>query len=144
MFKFAEMARSTPAKQETFMKEFLSNLLKGFLLTMIIVGLSIGDAEAASTRRFDGSWDIVFSTRAGACDPAYNFTVNISRGIITHPNLVRFKGSVNESGFTRASVAVGDKFASGSGKLSSGAGSGAWSGFAGSSQCSGRWAARRN
>ena len=42
---------------------------------------------------YDGSWDLAFVTQRGACDPVYNFTVNVSNGVVTHPNLVKFRGS---------------------------------------------------
>ncbi len=99
-------------------------------------------AQARSS--YDGSWDLLFVTQRGACDPTYNFSVNITDGIVTHPNLVRFSGRVARSGAVRASVTVHDKFASGSGRLSSNSGSGRWSGFSGSSHCSGYWTAQRN
>jgi len=99
-------------------------------------------AEARSA--FDGSWDLVFVTRTGACDPTYNFTVNITNGVVTHPNLVRFRGYVARSGSVRASVTVQDKYASGSGRLSSYSGRGTWSGYSGNARCSGYWTARRN
>jgi hypothetical protein len=102
-------------------------------------------ADAATARTtFDGSWNIVFVTQTGACDPAYDFTVNIAKGIVTHPNLVRFRGHVATSGAVRASVTVQDKYASGSGRLSSISGRGTWSGHSGSSRCSGYWTAHRN
>ena len=99
-------------------------------------------AQARSS--YDGSWDLLFVTQRGACDPTYNFSVNITDGIVTHPNLVRFSGRVARSGAVCASVTVHDKFASGSGRLSSNSGSGRWSGFSGSSHCSGYWTAQRN
>ena len=68
-------------------------------------------AQARSA--YDGSWDLAFITQKGACDASYNFTVNVNNGIVTHPNLVRFKGYVAKSGAVRASVTVQDKFASG-------------------------------
>jgi hypothetical protein len=50
-------------------------------------------APAAHTRSaFGRSWDLAFVTQRGKCDPSYNFTVNISDDVVTHPNLVRFKG----------------------------------------------------
>jgi hypothetical protein len=101
---------------------------------------SIAQARSA----YDGSWDLVFVTQRGACDPTYNFTVNITDGIVTHPNLVRFRGRVARSGAVRASVTVQDKFASGSGRLASNSGRGTWSGYSGSARCSGYWTARRN
>jgi len=93
---------------------------------------------------YDGSWDLVFVTQRGPCDPTYNFTVNVSNGVVTHPNLVKFRGYVSKSGAVRASVTVQDKYASGSGRLSSASGRGTWSGHAGNARCSGYWTAQRN
>jgi hypothetical protein len=98
--------------------------------------------QARST--YDGAWDILFVTQRGACDQTYSFSVNISDGIVTHPNLVRFRGYVARSGAVRASVTVQDKYASGTGRLSGNAGQGRWSGYSGAARCSGYWTARRN
>src|ERR1700742_3573301 len=84
-----------------------------------------GTAHARSA--YDGSWALVFVTQRGACDPTYNFTVNVANGVVTHPNLVRFRGYVAKSGAVRASVTVQYKYASGSGILSSVSGRGTWS-----------------
>src|ERR1700743_895314 len=100
------------------------------------------DAQAKSS--YDGSWDLVFVTQRGSCDPTYNFTVNISDGIVTHPNLVKFRGYVAKSGSVRASVTMHDKFASGTGRLVGTAGRGRWSGRAAGTRCSGFWTAHRN
>ena len=99
-------------------------------------------AQARST--YDGAWDLVFVTQRGTCDQSYSFSVNISDGIVTHPNLVKFRGKVTRSGAVRASVTVHDKFASGVGRLTGNAGQGHWSGHSGSARCSGYWTARRN
>ena len=99
-------------------------------------------AQARSA--YDGSWDLVFVTQKGACDPSYNFSVNITDGIVTHPNLVKFRGYVARSGAVRASVTVHEKHASGLGRLSSNSGLGTWSGYSGSGRCSGYWTAQRN
>ena len=93
---------------------------------------------------FDGPWTLVFVTQRGACDPTYNFAVNVTNGAITHPNLVKFRGHVARSGAVRASVTVPDKYASGSGRLSSNSGRGTWSGYSGGARCSGYWTAKRN
>jgi hypothetical protein len=100
------------------------------------------DAMAGSA--YDGSWNLVFSTQRGPCDPTYNFVVNITNGIITHPNLLKFRGYVARSGAVRASVTAGEKYASGSGRLSRALGHGTWSGRAGNARCVGYWTARRN
>jgi hypothetical protein len=114
-------------------------------LCMITAACFTAVASAAqATSTFDGSWDLVFVTQTGTCNPTYNFTVNISDGIVTHPNLVRFKGYVAKSGSVRASVTVQDKFASGTGRLFGTAGSGKWSGREGGARCAGYWTAQRN
>jgi len=115
-------------------------LLRMTAAVSLVALTSVAQARSA----YDGSWDLLFVTQRGACDPTYNFSVNITDGIVTHPNLVRFSGRVARSGAVRASVTVHDKFASGSGRLSSNSGSGRWSGYSGSSRCSGYWTAQRN
>ena len=100
--------------------------------------------SAHARSAYDGSWDLVFVTQRGACDRTYNFTVNVSNGVVTHPNLLKFRGYVAKSGAVRASVAVQDKYASGSGRLSSASGRGTWRGYAGNARCSGYWTAQRN
>jgi hypothetical protein len=114
-------------------------------LWMIAAACFVATASVAHARSaYDGSWDLVFVTQRGSCDPSYNFTVNINDGIVTHPNLVRFRGYVAKSGSVRASVTVQDKFASGTGRLSGASGRGKWTGSSGSARCSGYWTAQRN
>jgi hypothetical protein len=105
-----------------------------------VVPASVAHARSA----YDGSWDLAFVTQKGACDPSYNFTVNVSDGIVTHPNLVKFRGYVAKSGSVRASVTVQDKFASGTGRFFGTSGRGNWSGRAGGARCTGYWTAQRN
>ena len=114
-------------------------------LWMIAAACLVAPATVAHTRSaYDGSWDLVFVTQRGACDPSYNFTVNVSDGIVSHPNLVRFKGYVAKSGSVRASVTVQDKLAAGTGRLFGNSGRGRWDGHTGSARCSGYWTAQRN
>jgi hypothetical protein len=114
-------------------------------LWIIATGCFIGLASTASARTtYDGSWDLLFVTQRGACDPSYSFTVNIANGIVTHPNLVKFKGYVAPSGAVRASVTVHDKYAAGAGRLSGVSGRGTWSGHSGNARCYGYWTAQRN
>jgi hypothetical protein len=111
--------------------------------TAIICLIALAPAAHARSA-FDGSWNLAFVTQKGTCDASYNFTVDITNGIVTHPNLVRFKGYVAKSGAARASVTVQDKYAAGTGRLSGVTGRGTWSGYSGSSRCSGYWTAQRN
>ena len=115
-----------------------------FLCMTAAVSLVALTSVAQARSAYDGSWNLLFVTQRGACDPTYNFSVNITDGIVTHPNLVKFRGYVARSGAVRASVTVHDKYASGSGRLSSNSGGGRWSGYSGNSRCSGYWTAQRN
>jgi hypothetical protein len=119
--------------------------LKKLLTYAMAAGCLVAFVSVAQARSaYDGSWILIFVTQRGACDATYNFSVNITDGIVTHPNLVRFRGYVARSGAVRASVTVQDKFASGSGRLSSNSGHGTWSGHSGNAHCSGYWTAQRN
>ncbi len=88
--------------------------------------LPAGGAEARSP--YDGSWNITFVTQSGDCSPTYNYSVNIENGVITSPSAETFRGNVTSSGAVRASVAVQEKHASGSGKLTGVLGRGTWIG----------------
>jgi hypothetical protein len=122
---------------EHIMKKLFTHAIAA---SCLVASVSVAQARSA----YDGSWDLLFVTQRGACDPTYNFSVNISDGVITHPNLVRFRGYVARSGAARASVTVPDKYASGAGRLSGNSGQGTWSGYSGGARCSGYWTAQRN
>ena len=68
--------------------------MKKLLLSAANAGCLVALASSAAQARsaYDGSWVLVFVTQRGVCDPTYNFSVNIINGIVTHPNLVRFRG----------------------------------------------------
>jgi hypothetical protein len=101
-------------------------------------------ATAADARSsYDGSWNITFVTQSGDCNPTYNYSVNIENGVITSPNVETFKGNVTGSGAVRASVAMQERHASGSGKLTGVSGRGTWSGYSGDQRCLGSWTAQR-
>ena len=112
--------------------------------TAFVAAAGTAHARSAHDGAYDGSWDLAFVTERGPCDPTYNFAVNISNGVVTNPNLVRFSGHVARSGAVHASVTVQDKYASGSGRLFGASGRGTWSGHAENGRCSGYWTAQRN
>jgi hypothetical protein len=101
-------------------------------------------APSIAGTNFDGAWNLIFVTQRGECDPTYSFGVNISNGIVSHPNLVRFTGRVATNGLVHASVTVQDKYAVGSGRLTRRSGHGTWKGRSGSARCSGYWTAQRS
>ena len=74
---------------------------------MIAAACFIAPASVAHAHSaYDGSWNLLFVTQTGTCDSTYSFTVNVSDGVVTHPNLVKLKGYVAKSGSVHASVTV--------------------------------------
>ena len=114
------------------------------LWTIAAVCLMASASVVQARSAYDGSWDLVFVTQSGSCNSSYSFTVNVSDGIVTHPNLIKFRGYVAKSGSVHASVIVHDKFASGTGRLFGTSGRGKWSGREGGARCTGYWTAQRN
>jgi hypothetical protein len=79
----------------------MKNLLTFAIAASCLVAfVSVAQARSA----YDGSWDLLFVTQRGACDPTYKFSVNITDGVVTHPNLVRFRGHVARSGAVLAQM----------------------------------------
>ena len=113
------------------------------ILAFVVMAAATFHTAGAGTV-YDGSWSLSIVTQRGGCDPNYNFQVQVTNGIVSHPNLVRLRGRVSPGGITRVSVSVMDKHASGSGKLSRTSGRGRWSGYSGADRCSGYWVAQRS
>src|SRR4029078_7917195 len=97
-----------------------------------VIAVPASDIAAAGTA-YDCSWSLSIVTERGNCDRSYYFQVQVANGIVSHPNLVKFKGRGSSGGWARVSVSVMDKSASGSGKLSQTAGRGRWTGRSGRS-----------
>ena len=71
----------------------------------LAVACSLASAPTAiAGSAYDGSWNLAFVTRQGACEQSYDFVVNISNGIVTHPNLLKCRGHDTANGIVRASV----------------------------------------
>src|SRR5260370_41926520 len=91
--------------------------MKHFSLIYMTAAVLLATPAAAATPNYDGAWSLAFVTRQGACEPTYNFSVNISNGLLSHPNLVKFRGKVTRCTLVHASVAVQYNNAADSGKL---------------------------
>jgi len=155
--ELTELSQLTPdpagmaAKRTIMSKKFLPTLsILKLLARPLIVCLVLAGSHLLTSRqafagtRFDGTWNLAFVTQRGDCDPSYNFMVDVVNGNITHPNILTFRGRVAPSGAVVASVRVGQKYASGSGRLSGVSGRGVWTGRSGEARCAGTWAAQRN
>src|SRR5260221_12361672 len=115
--------------------QILKLLARPLIVCLVLVGshLLISRQAFAGTR-FDGTWNLVFVTQRGDCDPTYDFMVDVVNGNITHPNILTFRGRVAPSAAVVASVRGGQRYGSGSGMLP---------GVAGGAVASGRWGRER-
>lgn len=98
-----------------------------------------------ATSAFDGLWSVLIITEKGTCDRGYRYAVRIKGGRVGHADPAgssfRISGNVAGGGAARVTVARGNQSASGSGRMSSNAGSGRWQSSKG--ECSGVWQAER-
>jgi hypothetical protein len=118
----------------------IRHITQASILALAVTATTAGIASARTP--YDGRWSLSIVTKRGACD-AYNFPVDISNGHVTFPGLNKASGRVSSGGSVRVFVSAMGKSASGSGRLSYGAGSGSWRGQSGSDRCSGTWTAQR-
>ena len=110
--------------------------IAGAVIVAAAMTMSIAGTAGAGSA-YDGSWSLSITTERGNCDRNYYFQVQINNGVVSHPNLVKFRGRVSNSGHARGSVTVMNKHASGSGRLTR------TTGRSGSDRCSGFWTAQR-
>jgi hypothetical protein len=108
-------------------------------LAFVVITANVAKARSA----YDGRWSLSIITERGTCS-TYNFPVDIANGHVSFPGLVRARGHVTRKGSVHVTVAVQDKYAAGSGRLSLGSGHGRWYGRSGSDRCSGSWTAQRS
>jgi hypothetical protein len=105
-----------------------------------------GAAEARGTRAgygaYDGTWNVLFTTRAGNCSSnSFPFSVYGSR--VSSAGGGKVSGGIGRNGNVAVTVSVGLSHASGSGRLAGNHGAGRWSGIITGDRCSGSWQATR-
>jgi hypothetical protein len=99
-------------------------------------------AQAASE---DGNWTVLIITEKGNCDPGYRYNFRIADGQVKYQGdaAADLSGSVEPNGAVKVNIKLGDKGASGTGRLSGSSGVGTWRGVGSTSTCAGRWEAER-
>lgn len=117
-------------------------MTKAFALPLAAALLALSVAAAPAATPYDGAWNVVIITQAGDCDTAYQYPLRIDNGKVLYDGSGSFSmsGNVGSGGAVTVSIALGERKASGSGRLSSNAGTGKWTSTTG---CSGRWEAVR-
>ena len=122
------------------MRKAIVGVVAGAILT---AGTALPRSAGAVAAEHDGNWSVLVVTEKGNCDQAYRYSLRIAGGHITYTGDTSAKvdGTVAANGAVRVTISLGDKSASGTGRLSGSAGAGRWQGAGGNDACSGRWEA---
>jgi hypothetical protein len=100
--------------------------------------------SVASVRAYDGTWNVVFATRAGNCSSTTSFPFAVSGGRVSSAGGGKVTGGISPAGVVSVRISLGLSAASGSGRLAGNSGAGRWSGIISGDRCSGSWQATRS
>jgi hypothetical protein len=101
------------------------------------------DARIARAGAYDGTWNVLFATRAGNCSSTNSVPFNVSGRRVSSAGGGKVTGGIGRGGNVSVRISVGASWATGSGRLAGNAGIGRWSGIISGDRCSGTWQAAR-
>jgi len=121
------------------------------MLAAVAAAIALLPPDAADARsrsrsyagNYDGIWNVVFATTAGACGSGLSVPFSVAGGRVFSAGGGRVSGRVSRAGAVAVDVTVGASRASGGGRLSYRTGGGSWRGIIQGQQCSGTWQASR-
>ncbi len=96
-----------------------------------------------TVRAYDGTWNVMFATRAGSCSATNSFPFAVSPGRVSSAGGGKVTGGISPAGVVSVRISLGLSAANGSGRLAGNSGVGRWSGIISGDRCSGNWQARR-
>jgi hypothetical protein len=120
-----------------------------FSATALVAAIAMapGAAEArryAGAGAYDGTWNVVFFTRAGNCSATNRVPFAVSGARVSSAGGGKVTGGIGRNGAVSVSISVGLSHASGSGRLAGNSGAGRWAGVITGDRCSGSWQATRS
>jgi hypothetical protein len=112
----------------------------------VVAGASPGASArpAAMAGAYDGTWNVVFTTRAGNCSATNSVPFAVAGRRVSSAGGGKVTGGISRGGVVAVSISVGASHASGSGRLVGNSGAGRWSGIITGDRCSGSWQATRS
>ncbi len=116
------------------------------VLSALLAGAAfVSPPRAALAAVQDGDWSVLIITEKGDCDRGYRYGLKVANGRVSYrgDGSVNLAGTIASNGAVNVSIKVGDKGASGTGRLSASSGTGTWHGIGSSGSCAGRWEAER-
>jgi hypothetical protein len=119
-------------------------------LSAVVFAAVVATSGAAEARRsthagaYDGTWNVVFATRAGNCSSTNSVPFTVSGTRVSSAGGGKVTGGISPAGMVSVQISVGGSHASGSGRLVGNFGAGKWSGIITGDRCSGSWQATRS
>lgn len=112
------------------------------LLALATLAANVAFAAPGGMAEYDGKWSVEVITDKGACDRVYRWNLGIQGGrVVDVGEVARPSGGVAANGRVNMRFVRNNDYASATGQLSEGWGSGSWS--SPTLACSGRWRAER-
>jgi hypothetical protein len=111
-----------------------------FAIAMSSTAVAAGPRSGGA---YDGTWNVVFTTRAGNCSSTNSAPFNISGRQVSSAGGGKVTGGVGPNGVVAVRISVGLSGADGKGRLVGNSGTGRWSGVITGDRCSGTWQATR-
>jgi hypothetical protein len=138
------LARSTAAPADFSHSRGLRWSLSAALFAAVVASSGAAEARRAVRGGYDGTWNVVFATRAGNCSATNSVPFAVSGARVLSAGGGKVTGGISRNGVVSVAIRVGRSHASGSGRLAGNFGAGRWSGIITGDRCSGIWQARRS
>jgi hypothetical protein len=116
--------------------------LAGLVLAIAMSGTAMA-ARPRPAGAYDGTWNVVFTTRAGNCSSTNSAPFNVSGRQVSSAGGGKVTGGISSNGVVAVRISVGLSAADGRGRLVGNSGTGRWRGVISGDYCSGTWQATR-
>jgi hypothetical protein len=138
------LARSTALSADFSRSRALRWSLPAALFAALVATSGAAEARRAAWGAYDGTWNVVFTTRAGNCSATNSVPFAVYGTRVSSAGGGKVTGGISHSGVVSVAISVGRSHASGSGRLVGNYGAGRWSGIITGDRCSGIWQATRS
>ncbi len=123
----------------------LPSIFVAAILAVMIGAPATADARGVrSARVYDGTWNVVFNTRAGNCSSTNSAPFAVTGRRLSSAGGGKVTGGISPAGVVSVRISLGLSVANGSGRLAGNSGAGRWSGIISGDRCSGTWQAARS
>ena len=113
------------------------------ILAALVFSAGMSGPAAARPGVYDGTWNVVFTTRAGNCSSNNSAPFNVSGTQVSSAGGGKVTGGIGPGGAVSVHISVGLSAADGKGRLVGSSGTGRWNGVISGDRCSGTWQATK-